>query len=224
MEISRATDSTQALGLGARTSSQTPMEELGQDAFLKLMLTQIKAQDPMNPMDGGDFLSQLAEFSTVSGIEKLNSNFASLAASLSSSQAIQASQLVGRSVLISGGEIEYDPEMGMQTAVDLPDTVPDLTVNLYDASGELVRSMEMGQQGPGLVDIAWDGLDDSGETLPAGRYRFEATGSVEGRLEQFESLGQWTVEGASIGAGTTEPLLLLQGGSVIALGEVREIR
>jgi len=224
MDVSRATESAQALGLGSLASSRKSDEELGQDAFLKLMMTQLRAQDPMNPMEGSEFLSQLAEFSTVSGIEKLNKTFTNLAASLSSSQALQASQLVGRAVLIPGGEIEFDPEVGLDTAVSLPAEVPDLVVNLYNASGELVRSMSMGQQGPGLVDVSWDGLDDAGEPLAAGRYRLEATGTADGKSQQFETLGQWQVEGVSIGSDGGEPLLQLQGGAVITIGDVREIR
>ncbi|MFY9972800.1 MAG: FlgD immunoglobulin-like domain containing protein, partial [Chromatiaceae bacterium] len=128
------------------------------------------------------FLSQLAQFSTVSGIEKLNQSFAALAGSLTSSQTLQASQLVGRSVLISGDGVDFDPAQSpsFTTAVDLPAMVPDLTVHLYSATGELVRSMNMAGQGPGLVEVSWDGLNDSGEPLPSGRYRLEATGSVGG--------------------------------------------
>ncbi|MEY6431889.1 flagellar hook assembly protein FlgD [Thioalkalicoccus limnaeus] len=199
-------------------------QSLGQDDFMTLMMAQLKAQDPMNPMDSHNFLSQLAQFSTVSGIEKLNQSFVGLAESLTSSQTLQASQLVGRSVLVQGEGLVFDGTSGAVGAIDLPVMVPDLTINLYDATGQLVRTMSMAGQGPGLVNINWDGLDDSGEPLPAGRYRQEATGSINGEQVVFESMVRQQVDGVSVDAQGGPVLLSLAGGQQITLDQVREIR
>jgi flagellar basal-body rod modification protein FlgD len=226
MDVSTATDSLQALGLGRPSSAPPKAPELGQNDFLTLMMAQIRAQDPMDPMDNNAFLSQLAQFSTVSGIEKLNQSFATLAGSLASSQTVQASQLVGRSVLVSGDEVDFDPASasGLTTVVDLPAMVPDLTVNLYDAKGELVRSMSMAGQGPGLVEVKWDGLNDAGDPLPAGRYRQEATGSLGEATTVLPSLVPMRVEGVAVDPKGGSPVLTLAGGRQIALDQVREIR
>lgn len=224
MDVSTTTNALSALGLGSVPTTESTPKELGQDAFLKLMLTQLKAQDPLKPMENGEFIAQLAQFSTVSGIEKLNGSFATLAQSLNANQAMQASQLVGRSVLTAGADVELDPAAGSTSTVSLPAMVPDLTLNLYDASGQLVRSMGMAGQGPGLVDVKWDGLDDAGEPLPAGRYRVEATGTLDGAAQAFETYVQRQVEGVSLDPEGGPPLLQVGTGETVGLDEVREIR
>lgn len=226
MSVSTATESLQSLGLGRPSTAPPKAPELGQNDFLTLMMAQIRAQDPMDPMDNNAFLSQLAQFSTVSGIEKLNQSFATLAGSLASSQTLQASQLVGRSVLVSGDQVDFDPSKGagFTTVVDLPAMVPDLTINLYDAAGELIRSMSMAGQGPGLVEVKWDGLNDAGDPLPAGRLRQEAIGSVAGATTVFPSLVLRQVEGVSVDPQGGSPLLTLAGGTQLTLDQVREIR
>ena len=226
MSVSTATDSLQSLGLARPSAAPSKAPELGQNDFLTLMMAQIRAQDPMNPMDNNAFLSQLAQFSTVSGIEKLNQSFATLAGSLASNQTLQASQLVGRSVVISGDAVDFDPSAGpgFSTLVELPAMVPDLTINLYDATGALVRSMSMSGQGPGLVEVKWGGLNDSGDPLPAGRYRQEAMGSLGGGGLVFPSLVLRKVEGVTVDPQGGQPILALAGGGQITLDQAREIR
>ncbi len=224
MGVSTATETLQALGLGQPSTAKSAKSDLGQDDFLTLMMTQLKSQDPMKPMDSTDLLSQLAQFSTVNGIDTLNKSFATLSGSLTSGQVLQASQMVGRSALVPGSGVALDPASGLKATVDLPALVPDLTLNLYDASGQLVRSLTMEGQGPGLVDVKFDGLDDSGEALPAGQYRLEATGSYQGQTQAFETLTLKRVEGVTVDPEGGQPLLEMAGGGTIALNKVREIR
>lgn len=224
MGVSTATETLPTLGVGRPSTAPSKAPELGQNDFLTLMMAQIRAQDPMNPMDNNAFLSQLAQFSTVSGIEKLNQSFTTLGGALTSSQTLQASQLVGRSVVISGDGVDFDPASGLTTMLDLPAMVPDLTINLYDTAGEIVRSMSMAGQGPGLVEVKWDGLSDSGEPLPAGRYRQEATGSLDEGSTVFPSLVLRKVDGVSVDPQGGPPLLAVTGGDPITLDQVRAIR
>lgn len=219
------TESVSSLGPDAPSTS-SGRNTLGQDAFLKLMMTQLKAQDPMKPTESGEFLSQLAQFSAVTGIEKLNNSFASLSESLTANRTLQAAQLVGRSVMLPGDQLELDPASDSQlsAAIDLPEIVPDLSVNIYDGVGQLVRSMNIEGQGPGLVDVQWDGLGDAGEPLPAGRYRVEAIGTLDGEATVFESFVPRGVEGVSLDPGNQTPRLLLADGEAIGLDQVREIR
>ena len=93
---------TDTLGLSQTETTQLEQQELGQDDFLTLMISQLQSQDPMNPMDSEAFMGQIAQFSTVEGIQQLNDSFDELAASLVSNQVLQASQLIGHSVLIPG--------------------------------------------------------------------------------------------------------------------------
>jgi flagellar basal-body rod modification protein FlgD len=224
--VNTTAETLKALGLtsSTATSDKTNKTQLGQNDFLTLMMTQLKNQDPSKPLDGTAMVSQLAQFSMVSGIETMNKSFAALSASLTSGQVLQTSQMVGRSVLVSSNSVTLDPASGVTATVNLPTMVPDLTLKLFDASGQLVRSMNIEGQGPGLVDFSWNGLSDAGTALPAGQYRLEATGSLNGETQAFETLSLKKVEGVTLDPEGGQPLLNLAGGGSIALDKVREIR
>ncbi|MGV0951273.1 MAG: flagellar hook assembly protein FlgD [Azonexus sp.] len=230
MSVSTATETLQALGLGTASTASTATSDkadrtkLDQDDFLTLMMTQLKCQDPSKPMDGTAMVSQMAQFSTVSGIETLNKSFAAFSASMTSGQVLQASQMVGRSALVPSTSVTLDPAAGVTATVNLSAMVPDLSLNLYDTKGQLVRSMSIQGQGPGLVDVKWDGLNDAGEALPAGQYRLEATGSINGENQAFETLSLKKIEGVTLDPEGGQPLLEMAGGDSIALDKVREIR
>jgi flagellar basal-body rod modification protein FlgD len=227
MSVSTATETLQALGLGktsTATSDKTDKTKLGQSDFLTLMMTQLKCQDPTKPMESTDLLSQMAQFSTVSGIETLNTSFATLSASMTSGQVLQSSQMVGRSALVPSTSVELDPATGVTATVNLPAMVPDLNLNIYDTRGQLVRSMSIEGQGPGMVDIKWDGLNDAGVALPAGQYRLEASGSVNGETQAFETLSLKRIVGVTLDPEGGQPLLEMAGGESITLDKVRAIR
>lgn len=217
--------SLDALGLaGKEARAQGRSTDLGQDDFLTLLTTQLQNQDPMQPMDNGQFLGQMAQFSTVNGLEKLNLAFEQLASSLTSNQALQASGLVGRRVLISGNVGTLVPGEGMSGAVDLSAQVPDLALGVYDLSGQLVRQMPMAGQGPGLVNFKWDGFGDEGQALPAGRYLMSVEGTLDGKYQRFETFALAPVESVSLSGEGQGLLLNLAGLGQVPFDEVREIR
>jgi len=154
-------------------------DKLGQEQFLKLMIAQFQNQDPFDPMENGEFLGQLAQFSTVSGINELKDSFGDLSGAMMSSQALQASDLVGRRVLAEGGEGLLATEEGVQGAVNLEDSANDVVVDVLDASGNRVRRMHLGQHAEGMARFHWDGMTDEGEMAEPGVYNFEA-GVVRG--------------------------------------------
>ncbi|MDB5967595.1 MAG: flagellar hook assembly protein FlgD [Hydrocarboniphaga sp.] len=160
-----------ALGLGSSTTSTK--QSLGQDDFLKLMTVQIQNQDPMKPMENTEFFSQIAQFSTVSGIDKLQGSFSDLATQLSSSQSLQAAALIGHDVLVpSSVGVLYDTGMG--GAVDVPSS-GDVRLEVRDGSGVLVRTLDLGTQPAGQVAFRWDGTDSDGDALSQGLYKISAT-------------------------------------------------
>lgn len=146
--------------------------------FLKLLVTQLNNQDPLNPLDNAQLTSQLAQMSTVSGIEKLNTAFESMLAQSGSSQVLQSASLIGRTVLVPGQDITTRPGEASHFGVDLPHGADAVTVNITAANGDVVRSFELGAQGPGVQTLAWDGLGVNQTALPAGNYRV----SVEARI------------------------------------------
>jgi flagellar basal-body rod modification protein FlgD len=131
---------------------------------------------------------------------------------------------LGHEVLVASRSTVLTPGEGATVAVDLPAVVPDLTLEIFDQAGQLVRSVSLEGQGPGLVDFKWDGLDDSGEPLPEGAYLVSVTGSMNGNSESFETFALARVESVSIAAESGEPLLAVQGQGQLTLDQVREIR
>ena len=211
------------LGLGEQTDSTKKSDTLGQSEFLELMVTQLKTQDPFSPMQNGDFIAQMAQFSSVSGLAELQQSFQSLASSLQSNQALQASTLVGRSVLVPSG-VGILPEEGAMTgAITLPESVENLTLTVQDASGQIVRRLGLGSQASGQAIFSWDGLTDAGESANPGKYYISASGEYGGDTVALETLSAAGVDSVTLGQGGSGLTLNLTDGNVVALTNVREI-
>jgi flagellar basal-body rod modification protein FlgD len=166
-------DALGSLNLGVPQATREG--DLGQEDFLHLMLTQLKNQDPFKPMESGEFLGQIAQFGTVQGLAGLQTSFDSLASSLVSNQALQASTLVGRSALVETSSMALAAGQTVAGAIDLPASSASVRLTITDATGQAVRTVQLGQQPKGLVSFVWDGLDDDGRAVQAGTYEFEAT-------------------------------------------------
>ncbi|MEO1594594.1 MAG: flagellar hook assembly protein FlgD [Pseudomonadota bacterium] len=172
----------QDLGL-ARQPAEVSTQSTGQDEFLTLMLAQLENQDPFEPMDNGEFLAQLAQFTTATGIEELNESFDDFATSLYSDQALQASSLVGRDLLVATDAALLDGTgTGIEGAVTVEGASGNVTVDVLDASGQLVRSIDLGLQPSGDVAFRWDGFTADGAPAARGGYTFEA------RISRFDDV------------------------------------
>lgn len=200
-----------------------PSNELGADDFLKLMLTQMQNQNPLDPMENGEFIAQLAQFSASSGIQDLNGSFVSLAESLQSYQALQASGLVGRSVLLSSDQAVLGDESGMTGMLSLESSTPQLSLSIHDQAGVLVRSIPMGTHPAGMVDFAWDGLGDDGLPAESGVYELRAEALVDGKVVAVPTLVFSDVESVSL-SSRGGVLLNLAGIGTAGLSEVYQIR
>jgi flagellar basal-body rod modification protein FlgD len=194
--------------------------QLAMSDFLSLMTTQLMNQDPLSPMESGDFLGQIASFSTVSGISDLQNSFSSFAKAMQSDQALQGSSLVGRSVLIPSSIGMLD-ENGMRGQINVAEPVTDLKLTIYDENGSIVRTINMGEAS-GYTSFEWDGLDDSGEALPAGGYQFIATGTASGANTAFGTAVIAKVDSVLVGSGDGLTVNLAGIGSV-PFSEVQEI-
>ena len=207
--------------------------ELGQTAFLELMITQLENQDPLSPQDNGEFIAQLAQFSSVEGIERLNENFESFSSNFTSNRALQASSLVGRSVTVPG-DSSYLLEGHLVSGIaELPATTTDLNVSIYSASGELVEQVPLGFRPSGPVNFRWDGLNfevdgelvptTSGraERLPPGQYTFDITATQDGKEEALALSLSANVNSVTVEANGNIVLNLAGLGSV-DLDDVRQ--
>lgn len=206
-----------------RLKTEPEKKSLGQDEFLELMMTQLRNQDPLNPAESGEFLSQIAQFGTVNGITELQQSFSSLASSLQSNQALQASTMVGRSVLVEHNALQLGASGDANAAVELPQSVADLQVSIVDKSGELIQQLNLGPQGAGLVDIQWNGANTLGERMPPDSYVVQATALFGGRNQAVPTLVEAPVESVSLSPDGGEPTLNLSNIGGISLNSIRRV-
>jgi flagellar basal-body rod modification protein FlgD len=190
--------------------------------FMALMTTQLQNQDPLKPMDSGDFLGQIASFATVSGIDDLQKSFGSFASSVQSEQALQASSLVGRTVLVPSSIGSMTAEDGMKGQINVAEPVTNLKVQIYDEAGVNVRTIEMGAAS-GYTNFAWDGFNDNEEALPPGVYQFKASGTIDGENTQFGTAALAKVESVLVGGGNQGLTINLAGIGSVPFKEVQEI-
>lgn len=222
-----ATDSNldiyKELGLTRPPEKKTQNTELGLEQFLKLMTTQLNNQDPFEPMDNSAFLGQMAQFGTVSGIQDLQNSFKDLSGSLQSNQALQASGLVGRSVLVPSEFGSLEEAGALRGAVELPSGVSSLQLKVFDQAGQLVRSLDLGAREGGTVHFAWDGFKDDGTSAAPGLYQFKVEGMVDGEPQAFPSFAAARVESVVIGEGGEGLTLNLAGQGSVPFSQVEQI-
>jgi len=217
--------STQTDALSAyrtqETNNTAPQNELGQDAFLELLVAQLNNQNPLDPQDNGDFIAELAQFSSVEGIDKLNTNVESMLSDYKSNQALQASSLVGRQVVVPNNNAFWSGEGSVVASIDVPAGASNVEVGIYDSVGQLVAQIPMGSAIQGENSVLWDGKDGSGNTLPSGAYTFKATGTVDEKSQELAVYGSAKV--TSVTLTGNEMMLNVAGLGKMPLSDVREI-
>ncbi|NEX21072.1 flagellar hook assembly protein FlgD [Thiorhodococcus mannitoliphagus] len=204
-------------------AAETEDDSLGQDEFLTLMIAQIKNQDPTNPVQNEDFVAQLAQFSTVSGIEGLNSSFEDLAQTLSQNQTLQAASLVGNRVLVPAQTAELSEGQGLTGAVNLSSSAGSAALNIYGPGGALVRTQALGSLSAGLQEFSWDGLLDDGSPAPAGAYTIEVTAQTDGATEALDTMIDAEVQSVTTDNDGGGLLLSLLGIGTVSFSDVYRI-
>ncbi|MDR6679587.1 flagellar hook assembly protein FlgD [Pseudomonas oryzihabitans] len=197
--------------------------QLGKDEFLKLMVAQMNHQNPLEPQGNGEFIAQLAQFSTVEGITNLNTSVSSILSGSQSSQALQASTLVGRKVIVDTDKVKVDTSTNFKGAMSLTASSPNVWVNVYNESGSQVNRLNLGQQSSGLVNFTWDGTNADGKKLDAGTYRFEAQASVDGKTEAMKTSLPANVDSVTLGQNGGEMTLNLAGVGSIGISKVQAV-
>ncbi len=154
------------------TSSSTQQTEpLGQDVFLSLLITQLKNQDPLEPMEGTEFVTQLAQFSELDEMRAFTSGQKELQNYMASLNNFAAVSLLGKAVEFSGDEVAHQEGTSTEVEFRLPSDAAKVTVYLYDTQGNLVHTMNKGPMAEGNQTAIWNGTDDNGQPLPSGTYR-----------------------------------------------------
>jgi flagellar basal-body rod modification protein FlgD len=204
--------------------------EAQQDQFLKLLVTQMQNQDPLNPMDNAQVTSQLAQLSTVTGIDKLNVTLQSLMGSYQSNQSLQATSLINHGVLAPGKGMtlaENTADDGTVTkqaimGIDLPQDVDSAIVTIKDQSGNTVATMDLGKQPAGTQPLMWDGKKTDGTSAAAGSYTFDVQATVGGTKVDATALQFGIVTTVSTAAGV-EPKVNVPGLGSVNFSDIRQI-
>lgn len=201
-------------------ASQSERGELGRDAFLELLVSQLANQDPLSPLKDHEFIAQLATFSSLEQLEGINRG---MQTSILMNQAVNntlATNLIGKEILAVGDTISVGEDGASSFTLEL-DQDADVSILIRDSEGELVRRIDRGRTVAGSTDIQWDGLTDAGTQAESGEYQIEIIATNEAGLPVVASARvRALVEGVTFidGAG-----YLMIGGATIPLANVIEV-
>lgn len=204
---------------GAATKQTSSVQE-AQDRFMTLLVTQMKNQDPLNPLDNAQVTSQLAQLSTVTGIDKLNTTLQALQGSYQASQSLQAASLIGHGVLTSGSSITLNESKAV-FGLELSDAADSVEVSILSGSGTIVRTLKLDGQDAGVIPLAWDGKAENGSLAADGEYIFEVKALRGGEKVSATPLSYGDV--LSVTTGAQGVLVNLPGREAVKLADIRQI-
>ena len=197
---------------------------LSQDQFLKLMTTQMTHQDPSEPMKNAEFLSQMAQFGTVSGIQDLQESFATFAASINSDQALQATGLIGRYVSVQSTQGVLPAGGDISGTVNLASSTPNLKIAISNAAtGELVQTVDLGNQGSGAIPFVWDGTNSAGTLASPGIYKIQATAQVDGKNTVVPTDINSRVESVNMASSSGGLKVNLAGDNSVDFAQIKQV-
>jgi flagellar basal-body rod modification protein FlgD len=203
---------------GSRTAKTTAQE--AQDRFMTLLVTQMKNQDPLNPLDNAQVTSQLAQLSTVTGIDKLNETMTAMSGSFKSTQSLQAANMIGHGVVVPGSNVELKDGKSV-LGFDLPQNADKIRVLIKDQSGAVVKTVDSNSMTSGFNSVVWDGKTDAGGNAPNGNYKFEVTASAGETKLTVTPLSFGMV--ASVSFGTQGTMLSVLNTGEVAMSDVRQV-
>ncbi len=213
----------QSLGLTQVQNEDKGQGELGLEQFLSIMTTQLQHQDPLEPMDNGDFLGQIAQFGTVTGIENLNESFSSFSDAITNGQALQAGSLVGRTVLAPADSAYLQSGQTIDGRVELDSSAQNVEVLISDQYGQPVRTINLGARAGGAVEFSWDGMSDDGIYVSPGQYNISMMALRGDQYEAVQPQVYSRVDSVSMGAGASGLTLNLAGSGTMPFSNVTAI-
>lgn len=205
--VSNINDTSSSSASSALNSTGTNSSSDLQSSFLTLLVAQLKNQDPTNPLQNNELTSQLAQISTLSGIEKLNTTLGSISGQIDSSQSLQASSLVGHGVMIPGSTILAGKSAGSESenvdttpfGIELTQAADKVTATIIDGNGKVIRTLNMGAQTAGVHTFTWDGKLDDGTAAPDGAYNISFAASQGTTQLVVQPLQFALVQGVTLG-------------------------
>ena len=212
-ESFRTLESTQEKEI-ARTST------LGQEDFLKLLMTQLQNQDPMEPMDNGEFMGQMAQFSTVQGVTEMGESIDGLVSIYQGQQMSANAGMIGKQALVNGNWAQLEGGK-LAGAIDLTTAANDLRVDVKSETGELMASIGLGSKMAGTQEFSWDGIKQDGTTAPEGNYYLSASAIRDGQATVPAMQVYGTVNSVQMKGG--EVTLNVSGQGNVSFNSVKRI-
>ncbi|ATA24398.1 flagellar basal body rod modification protein [Brenneria goodwinii] len=185
--INDTSSATQTAASSTTTTTGTGSVDL-QNQFLTLLVAQLQNQDPTNPMDNDQLLSQLAQINTVSGIEKLNTTLGSISGQINNNQSLQATTLIGHGVMVPGSEVLVGSETTTPFGLELEQAADTVTATITDSTGKVVQSLDLGALSAGVHSFTWDGKTTDGTAAPDGAYTVSIAASANGAQQVVQPL------------------------------------
>ena len=199
-------------------------EELDRDAFLKLFTTQLKNQNPLDPMENEAFVAQLAQFSSLEAMTGARTSMDSMAADSKSSRFLLGSSLIGKKIERVSNLVTVAEGEKVTSKANLPELADSGVFSIYDATtNELVYKKDFNRMPPGAVDLTWNGQNQEGDQMPAGQYRFEFTANRGGNLTTVPLLNKQTIAAVSWDKEVEELEIEMEDGSKLNIAEVGRI-
>lgn len=196
---------------------------LTQEDFFSLLTAELAHQDPTKPTDNNEMISQMTAFSTTDGVATLNEQFTTFASSMSSSQALQASSLVGRSVLVDDNVFGMNEGDSINGKIKTEEDASNVNIYVENTAGEIIQTVPVGNMTAGEASFTWNGLDGNGDPAPTGAYRFRIAGLVDGQASELQAMTYRKVDSVTLSGAGGNIVLNLNGGSSMALQDVVEV-
>lgn len=179
MGISNVTGSTGTDATKTATTDSAKSSAMDKNAFLKLLIAQMQNQDPLNPTEGTEYVTQLAQFSIVEQSQNQATALGNLSAQVTGLASNEAAGLVGKTVTVRNGNgIAWDGLKATGASVNLGAAADKITVQIQDANGKAVRNIELGAHGAGALPVNWDGRDDAGQPVAKGSYQMKISATT----------------------------------------------
>ena len=203
------------------STSGSGNNDMGQDTFFQLLLTQLQNQDPFNPMESTDMTSQLAQFSQLEQLESMNSSLNYLQLYMASLNNAQAVDFIGKEIEARGNSIQLSEGGSASLSYELMDDAGSVTIKVYDENMQLIRQVELGSQGSERHEWLWDGKDAQGNQVGVGTYTFEVSATdAEGEEVTVDTYLRGVVTGVTFEDGVT---YLILGERQVAIGDVVKV-
>ncbi len=198
-------------------------KELTKDDFMTIFLTQMRMQSPLKPYDSAAMLQNMSMLTSLASSEELQKSIQGLGLNIAKSQVMTASGLIGKKVQIPAGVSPLVKDEGLSGSVILPAAVTSVTITIKDSNGNVVKTIEKGASGSGVLDFDWDGKDANGGPMKEDFYKISATATINGKSVDVHTAGTFKVGSVAMNPATGSVILNVDGLGGVDMGEIIKI-